>query len=99
MRFQILHESEGRVRLRADQIRMSMEQADVLEAWIMKLPGVTHVTVHERICGIIIIFHGSRDELYHRLSSFSYDQASDQVQVLSHNSRALNREYKATPHK
>ena len=94
MRFQILHESEGRVRLRADQIRMSMEQADVLEAWIMKLPGITHVTVHERICGIIIIFHGSRDELYHRLSSFSYDQASDQVQVLSHNSRALNREYK-----
>ena len=62
MRFQILHESEGRVRLRADQIRMSMEQADVLEAWIMKLPGVKHVTVHERICGIIIIFHGCRDE-------------------------------------
>jgi len=33
MRFQILHESRGRVRLRAAQPSMSMEQADLLEAW------------------------------------------------------------------
>jgi len=33
MRFHILHESRGRVRLRAAQPSMSMEQADLLEAW------------------------------------------------------------------
>jgi len=57
MRFHILHESRGRVRLRAAQPSMSMEQADLLEAWLMALPGVEHVTVHERVCGVIIVFH------------------------------------------
>jgi len=60
MRFQILHESRGRVRLRAAQPSMSMEQADLLEAWLMALPGVEHVTVHERVCGVIIVFHCER---------------------------------------
>ena len=36
MRFQILHESAGRVRLRAVQYSMSMEQADVLEKEILR---------------------------------------------------------------
>ena len=52
MKFQILHESRGRVRLRAMQRSMSMVQADLLEAWILALPGVDQVTVHERICGV-----------------------------------------------
>ena len=60
MKFQILHESRGRARLRAVQASMSMEQADILEAWLLALPQVDQVTVHERICGVIIVFHGSR---------------------------------------
>ena len=40
MRFQIIHESRGRVRLRAVQVTMSMEQADILEAWLLALPEV-----------------------------------------------------------
>ena len=52
MKFQILHESRGRVRLRAMQRSMSMRDADLLEAWILALPGVDQVTVHERICGV-----------------------------------------------
>ena len=34
MKFQIMHESKGRVRLRAMQHSMSIEQADLLEAWL-----------------------------------------------------------------
>ena len=71
MKFQILHESRGRVRLRAVQPSMSMEQADLLEAWVLALPGVEHVTVHERICGVIIVFHGERALLYQSLAAFS----------------------------
>ena len=62
MRFQILHESRGRVRLRAVQRTMSMREADLLEAWIRVLPGVDQVTVHERICGVTILFSGERPE-------------------------------------
>ena len=94
MRFQILHESRGRVRLRAVQPSMSMEQADLLEAWLLALECVDQATVHERICGVIVVYHGERDELYDALSAFSYAQASQQTRVLSRNSRVINREYK-----
>ncbi len=94
MRFQILHEAPGRVRLRAVQPSMSMEQADLLEAWLRALPGVDQVTVHERICGVIIVFRGERDVLYCALAAFSYEEAAEETHILSRNSRKINREYK-----
>ena len=94
MKFQILHESPGRVRLRTVLPFMSMEQADLLEAYLTALPGVEHVTVHERVCGVIIVFRGDRAALYQSLAAFSYEFAVEQVHVLSRNSRAINREYK-----
>ena len=94
MRFQILHESPGRVRLKAVQYSMSLEQADLLEAWVLSLPGVDQVTVHERLCSLIIRFHGNREDLYTQLSRFSYEEASEKCRVLSSNSRRINREYK-----
>ena len=94
MRFQILHESRGRVRLRAVQASMSMEQADILEAWLLALPQVDQVTVHERICGVIIVYRGSREALYQKLAGFSYALAAPKVQIASSQSRAMNRAYK-----
>ena len=94
MRFQILHESPGRVRLRAIQHAMSMEQADLLEAWVLALPDVDQVTVHERLGSLIIVFHGDRRALYAQLSRFTYEEAEEEAHVLSTNSRRINREYK-----
>ena len=94
MKFQILHESRGRARLRAVQRSMSMAQADLLEAWILALPGVDRVTVHERICTVTILFRGERASLYHSLSRFTYAEAEEEAHVLSPHSRSINREYK-----
>ncbi len=94
MRFQILHESPGRVRLKAVQPSMSMEQADLLEAWALAIPGVEQVTVHERLCSLIILFHGNRQELYTQLSRFSYGEAEQRCHVFSADSRRINRKYK-----
>ena len=52
MRFQIMHETPGRIRLRAEVRSMSIEQADLLEAWIHTLQGVEHVIVRERTCSV-----------------------------------------------
>ena len=76
MRFQILHESPGRARLKAVQYSMTMEQADLLEAWVLALPGVDQVIVHERLGNLTVLFHGDRKELYIRLSRFSYEKAA-----------------------
>ena len=94
MKFQILHESKGRVRLRAVQRRMTTDQADLLEAWLRAQPGVEQVTIHERICGVIILFRGSRADLYARLAAFSYEDAAGEVRMVHTSGRALNREYK-----
>lgn len=89
-----MHESKGRVRLRAMQQSMSMEQADLLEAWLLALTNVDQVSIHERICGVTINFHGAREELYRKLSSFSYDAAATTIQPGSGSSREMNRHYK-----
>ena len=96
MKFRIEHEARSmlRLRLRAIQPRMTMEQADLLDEFIRRLPGVEAVTVHERTCGVIIRYTGNRAVLIHALSLFSYEKARQDIQLLSHSSRALNREYK-----
>lgn len=52
------------------------------------------MTVHERLCSLIILFSGSREELYAGLSGFSYEEAEEKCCVISANSRSINREYK-----
>ena len=94
MKFRILHEAPSMLRLRVLQPRMTMEQADLLDESIRRLPGVETVTVHERTCGAIIHYTGDRGELIRALALFSYEKASQDIQLLSHSSRALNREYK-----
>ena len=94
MKFRIEHEARSMLRLRAIQSRMTMEQADLLDESIRRLPGVEAVTVHERTCGVIIRYTGDRAGLIHALALFSYEKARQDIQLLSHSSRALNREYK-----
>ena len=72
MRFQIMHESPGRMRLRADVCSMSPKQADLLEAWLRAEPDVDEVTVHERTCGVIVLYHGDRTALCRALSGFTF---------------------------
>ena len=59
MRFQILHRSPGRIRLRACVKRMEAEQADLLEAWLLAQPEVDRVSVQENICSVTVVYHGS----------------------------------------
>ena len=94
MRFRIMHESPGRMRFRADVRHMSLEQADLLEAWLHTLPGVDSVTVHERTCGVIVVYHGARTALCRDLSGFTWQSAERMPGPPVHSSRAMNRAYK-----
>ena len=94
MRFLILHENTGRMRLRADVRSMTMVQADLLEAWLLAQPCVDSVQVHERTCGVIVCYHGERTALCAALAGFSYQKAKESLPPVTHSSRAMNREYK-----
>lgn len=94
MRFQILHESPGRIRLRADVKQMSMQQADLLEAWLMMQPDIRQVIIHESTFSVTVLYKTDRDAICRMLAGFSYEKAASEVQPLTHSSRAMNREYK-----
>ncbi len=56
MRCKIMHESSGRIRLRAVKNRMTMAEADQLQDYLNALPEVRQATVYERTCDMVIIY-------------------------------------------
>ena len=72
MKFQIKHECRGRIRVQAVQQRMTLEQADMLEAWLLTLPQVERASVHERTRCAVIEYQGDRQDLLRALAGFSY---------------------------
>ena len=93
MKFQIEHESRGRIRIRAVQKRMTLEQADLFEAWLGQLKGVSQATVHERTCCAVICYQGDRNKLITAISRFSYQAKGMDALMPIHSSRELNRTY------
>ena len=91
MRCTILHECAGRLRIHAQQRRMTLLQADILEAYLRRLPGVTSAAVYDRTCDAVICYRGPREQVISALARFSYEQAAELVP--EHSSRTLNREY------
>ena len=91
MKCKILHESNGRMRLRAEQTRMTLRQADILEAYLRQVPGVTEVKIYDRTCDAVVLYRGARADLIHALAAFSY--AASEALAPEHSSRALGREY------
>ena len=89
----IQHESRGRLRVRMHQYRMSLEQADLLEAYLLDQPGVKSAAVHERTCCATVCYTGSRAGLLHAIGRFDYRSPAVTALAPQHSGRALNREY------
>ncbi len=89
----IEHESKGRIRFRFRQKQMSLQQADLLEAWFQKRHGVIQVTVHERTRCVVIRYQGERKNILEAVRAFSWEQAEQSITLPSHSSRELTREF------
>ena len=89
----ILHESRGRIRIRLQQRRMTLEQADQLEAWLQSRGWAKRITVHERTCPVIAYYSGDRQAVLDDIRRFSWKDAEKNVSLPVHSSRALNREF------
>ena len=91
MKVIIKHRSRGRIRVQMAQPRMSLEQADLLECYLQRLPQVIRASVHERTQCAIVEYQGSQTEILLAFSRFSYEMENFHPPVSS--SRALNRTY------
>ena len=91
MKFRILHEAKGRLRVHAERPRISIGEADILEYYLKSRPGILDVRVFERTGGAIIRYTCGREERLSALSVFSFSE--NESLVPEHTSRALNHEY------
>ena len=91
MKCTILHETRGRMRVHTMQGAMSLQQADILEAYLNRVSGVTKATVYDRTGDAVICYDGPRETVTKALSSFAY--AKEQALAPEHSSRALNRDF------
>ena len=93
----ILHESRGRIRFQLQQKRMTLAQADLLEAWLQGKSWTRQVTVHERTRAVILYYEGDRQRVLNAIRQFSWQKAEQTVSVPAHSSRALNRDFAKQP--
>ena len=73
MKWNILHESRGRIRLHLRKPRMSLAEADQLQDYLTSLPGVRTAAVYERTCDVVIVYTESRAGIVRGLAAFRFD--------------------------
>lgn len=93
MRCKILHESKGRIRLHAMVSRMTLEEADQLEAYLSALPAVQRAKVYERTCDMVIHYDGNRRDVVDGIAAFRFDSSSMVESTPETSGRALSRHY------
>ena len=91
MKYRILHESPGRLRMHMQQARMTMEQADHLQYYLQGTDGVRKVKVNDRTCDALIWYEGRKRNIERALSA--YDFRTTAAAVPEQTGRALQREY------
>ena len=92
MKWNILHESRGRIRLHLNKPRLSMAEADQLQAYLAGLPGVRAAAVYERTCDAVITYTGARADVLHGAAAFRFDVQA-LTEVSANSPRAVNHEY------
>ncbi len=93
MRFKILHEIKGRIRIHIIQKSMTDNEADVLQYHLENCHMVTSAKVYERTMDAVICFSGEREAVIDFIRGFSCDNVQTPDSVLKLSSRRMNREY------
>ncbi|MBQ8598104.1 MAG: heavy metal translocating P-type ATPase [Lachnospiraceae bacterium] len=93
MKFKVIHEIKGRIRVHIMQNSMTFKQADMLQYYLMEQENITSVKVYERTCDAAICYTGKRDTVISALQHFSYETAEVPEIVWQTSGREVNREY------
>ena len=91
MRFKILHEIKGRIRVHIIQNKMTDKEADTLQYHLEQCDFVTEAKVYERTSDAVVCFCGDRKQVLAVLQKFSYSKASVPESVLELSGRETNR--------
>ena len=93
MKCKILHETKGRMRVHFYQNTMSINQADIADAYFKSINGIDDVKVYERTQDLIIYYSFERNELISILSKFSFENEDVKSIEVVGTTRQIQREY------
>lgn len=94
MRYVILHESTGRLRIHFATPQMTAAQADVLESFLSGSPSVKKCSVYERTADAVVFFApGRKKDVLACLEQADYDDEEQKALVPAYTGRLLNEEY------
>ncbi|MBQ7919038.1 MAG: heavy metal translocating P-type ATPase [Lachnospiraceae bacterium] len=93
MKFRIMHEIKGRMRVHIMQNQMSFKEADILQYHLSNQRFITMVKVYERNQDVVICYTGEREQIIQLLRKFSYEKVSVPEHVWQNSGREVNREY------
>ena len=93
MKCKILHECSGRIRLHALMKRMTMEEADQLESYLARMPGVYKAKVYERTCDMVVCYEGPREDVIRSIAAFRFNHGTMVESTPENSGRALTRQY------
>ena len=74
MKFTILHESCGRIRIHLARNRMSMREADAAEVYLKGITDIKGVKVYDRTCDAVILYSGDRKAAIAHLAAVPYEK-------------------------
>ena len=93
MKCTILHDLPGRMRVHLCCKQMTLNEADVLEYYLLAIEGVKSVKVYDRTQDAIVVYDTKRESIIRAFANFAFDKAEKMNLVPEHTSRALNREF------
>lgn len=94
MNFTVLHETEGRLRVRAHVYgKMTLHEADMLQYVLIQNPEIISVSVHERTSSVLIRYKHDRQAVIDSLLAFDFSDEKNEELVPEKTGRMLNSEY------
>jgi len=93
MKFKIVHEIKGRMRIHIQKQSMSFKEANILEYYLLDQTGITAVKIYERNQDAAIWYNTDRSQVIELLQTFSYDTVTVPESAWQNSGREVNREY------
>lgn len=93
MKFKILHNMRGRMRIHVMTNEMTDLQADKLEYDLAAQDMILTAKVYERTSDVVITYAGERQLLLSYLQTYYYRRKVEEDETLARSGRAMNRKY------
>lgn len=93
MKFRIEHEIKTRMRIHLYQKKMTCEEADLIQYYLLNQSFIRAVKIYERTQDVVIFYDGDRNALIRAVQCFQYAKVNAPDSYLENSGRELNQKY------